>query len=188
MKYNIRKATNKDEKRINDLIIKYLGPIGHVTYNKKEITYKDIYKFNAKIISEIIDDFYIAVDEYEEIIGVCAISDNGYPDDFYDIGVREYKIVATIIIDKEFRGKGIGSKLLENAIKENRNNIIVCEAWGYNGKYAHADKILRQNGFKLVKNMGKNYYKDRGDCVSCVNRNNCDVNLCTTDIYLRDKM
>ena len=85
----------------------------------------------------------------------------------------------------EYQGKGIGTTLLELCSNSNQNNIIY-EAWGDNGKYANSKFILERCGYVLLKDLGKNYYKEHHYCTKCVNRNK-ECNECIAQIWIKYK-
>lgn len=63
-------------------------------------------------------------------------------------------------VDKDFQGKGYGSKLLDKAIlfcKENGINKIEFET---NKKFTKAHILYKKRGFKIVKEDARSYYME----------------------------
>lgn len=120
-----------------------------------------------------------------KVIATCGLNPSD-GEDFYKIGLTDYYEVSIIVVDENFRGQALATKLLKLACQKTTKSIL-CEAWGCNGIKAHADSVLRCNHFQLIKKMPLFYYKNRGDCSFCVNRNACCENLCTCDIYVLKK-
>lgn len=85
--------------------------------------------------------FYVA-EEGSRISGFCFVRKASVPDsELSHVGILGVRV------EKELRGKGIGSKLIEYAIKQSRKRfeIIEVEILGLNGRSRH---IFRNFGFK----------------------------------------
>lgn len=85
-------------------------------------------------------DLYYIIFE-NKLIGDCAIFDDN---------------VVAIVISKEYRGKGIGHRVLEALIKigkEKNLPYLKAEIYDFNEV---SKKLFLQNGFKSV---GDNYYR-----------------------------
>lgn len=73
-----------------------------------------------------------------------------------------------------------------NLCVDNQENDILYEAWGDNGEYVNSKYILEKCGFKLYKDLGKDYYKNHGYCSLCVN-NDKECKSCLAQIWLKRK-
>lgn len=78
---------------------------------------------------------------------------------FISSTVDEYSEILNFVVDKDFRGQGIGSKLLNmviNEAKEKKSKSIYLEVNEINN---NAIALYLKNGFKK-DHVRKNYYKD----------------------------
>lgn len=173
---NYRKAIYKDIEDISNLVTDLLGTC-NLSSNKS------VLESNIEEISQTIDNYYVCVDN-NKIVGACGISDVQKQDN-YNLNLKNIREILYLVVDKEYQGKGIGTTLLELCSNSNQNNIIY-EAWGDNGKYANSKFILERCGYVLLKDLGKNYYKEHHYCTKCVNRNK-ECNECIAQIWIKYK-
>ena len=174
MKY--RKAIGDDINYIAQLVTDLLG-----TCNID--SGKPILESNIEEISKDINNYFVCTIN-DKIIGACGISDILEKDNF-NLGLDNVREVLYLVVDKEYQGKGIGTKLL-NLCSHNNKSSIVYEAWGDNGKYVNSKFILEKCGYKMVKKLGTDYYRKNNYCYKCVNRNkNCKE--CIAEIWVKTK-
>lgn len=88
-----------------------------------------------------------------------------------------------LVVDKDYQGKGIGTKLLKLCC-DNVKNDIIYEAWGDNGKYVNSKFMLEKCEFELYKDLGLTYYKDLNYCDMCVNKDKI-CNSCLAQIWIK---
>ena len=86
------------------------------------------------------------------------------------------------MVNNNYQKKGIGTKLLQLCC-DGIDDVILYEAWEdkeeVNSKY-----LLEKCGFKLLKDLGDNYYKDNGYCMFCVNRDK-ECNKCKAELWIK---
>lgn len=102
----------------------------------------------------------------------------------YGLNLNKYREILYLIVDNKFQKQGIGTNLMKMCCEKN-DLPIIYEAWGDNGKYVNSKFLLEKLDFKLLKDLGKTYYKDNGYCPFCNNRNkNC--NSCLAEVWIKD--
>lgn len=171
-----RKAQYKDVYGIAQLVSNLLGTCS-LNLNKS------IIDNNIDEISKTIENYYVC--EYNnKIIGACGISDIKKNDN-YGFNLKNIKEILYLVVDKQYQRRGIGTKLL-NLCVDNQENDILYEAWGDNGEYVNSKYILEKCGFKLYKDLGKDYYRNHGYCSLCVN-NDKKCKTCLAQIWLKRK-
>lgn len=173
---NYRKATREDIDSIASLITDLLGTC---TLD----TNKSINETNIKQVSKSIDNYYVC-DIDKKVVGACGIS-CVHDTDNYNLELKNIREILYLVVDKKYQGKGIGTKLL-NLCSTNNETDILYEAWGDNGKYVNSKFVLEKCGYKLIKNLGTDYYKNHNYCNKCVNRNK-DCNECMAEIWIKYK-
>lgn len=172
-----RKAIINDVNYIARLVTDLLG-----TCNIKNE--KSILESNIEEISKDINNYYVCIID-DKIIGACGISDI-LESDKYNLNLKNVKEILYLVVSKEYQGKGIGTTLLKLCSDNNKNDIIY-EAWGDNGRFVNSKFILERCGYKMIKNLGNDYYKKNNYCYKCVNRyKNC--NECIAQIWVKPKI
>jgi len=104
------------------------------------------------VVSYTKEDIYV-VCSFDKVIGMCMVN---YIDDiFID---RRTALVNAVCVDKDYRGKGIGSFLLskieEIAIEDGADEIMLTSS----AKRVCANKLYEKLGFKVYDT---NVYKKR---------------------------
>ena len=172
-----RKAIINDVNYIARLVTDLLG-----TCNIKNE--KSILESNIEEISKDINNYYVCIID-DKIVGACGISDI-LESDKYNLNLKNVKEILYLVVSKEYQGKGIGTTLLKLCSDNNKNDIIY-EAWGDNGRFVNSKFILERCGYKMIKNLGNDYYKKNNYCYKCVNRyKNC--NECIAQIWVKPKI
>lgn len=170
-----RKACNRDISDIALLVTNLLGTC-NLNYDKTP------YENNIEEITSQINNYYVCLDD-NKIVGACGIS-KLLDIDSFGLGLSNVREILYLVVDSEYQRKGIGSRLLNLCVSDKKCNILY-DAWGDNGKYVNSKFILEKNGFKLYKDLGRDYYKNNGYCSLCVNKDkNC--NSCLAEIWLKE--
>lgn len=172
-----RKAIINDVNYIARLVTDLLG-----TCNIKNE--KSILESNIEEISKDINNYYVCIID-DKIVGACGISDI-LESDKYNLNLKNVKEILYLVVSKEYQGKGIGTTLLKLCSDNNKYDIIY-EAWGDNGRFVNSKFILERCGYKMINNLGNDYYKKNNYCYKCVNRyKNC--NECIAQIWVKPKI
>ena len=175
MKY--RKAKYDDIKYIAYLVTELLGSCNIESE-------KSILESNIEEISENFNNYFVCTID-DKIIGACGISAI-LEQDKYNLNLKNVKEILYFVVDKNYQRRGIGTTLLKLCSDNNKCNIIY-EAWGDNGKFANSKFILEKCGYKMIKDLGNDYYKKNNYCYKCVNRHkNCHE--CIAQIWLKPSM
>lgn len=173
---NYRKAVSKDIKSIANLVTKLIGSC-YLECNKS------ILASNIEEISKTIGKYYVCTDN-DKVIGACGISDVRKQDE-YNLELKNVREILYLVVDKEYQRKGIGTKLLQ-LCSNNSQNDIIYEAWGDNGKYANSKFLLERCGYVILKDLGKDYYREHNYCGKCVNRDKA-CSECVAQIWIKYK-
>ena len=145
---------------------------------------KSILETNIEDITKDINNYYVCIID-DKIVGACGISDI-LESDKYNLNLKNVKEILYLVVSKEYQGKGIGTTLLKLCSDNNKYDIIY-EAWGDNGRFVNSKFILERCGYKMIKNLGNDYYKKNNYCYKCVNRyKNC--NECIAQIWVKPKI
>ena len=178
---NYRKAMFSDIDDISYLVTNLLGTC-NINKNNISVSKIDILNNNKKEIIKDINNYYVCEDN-NHIIGACGISNLKHNND-YDLLIKEYREILYLVVDSNYQKKGIGTKLLQLCC-DGIDDVILYEAWGdkeeVNSKY-----LLKKCGFKLLKDLGDNYYKDNGYCMFCVNRDK-KCNKCKAELWIKNE-
>lgn len=185
MQYTIEKATPSDVLAISLLVSQVLGAMNYENPGTFCATEEEIVALNAKAIFRVLKNMYVAKSFENKILGVCGLEQNT-AGDYYHIGYADYQDVSVFVVDPAYRGQHIGSALMKRTLQDATKNVI-CESWGDTGKYANAHYALLSAGFNHLKSMPKGYYENEGWCPCCVHRHKCQKDLCTCDIYERQR-
>lgn len=175
-----RKAEIKDLDEIAYLVTKFIGTC-NIKDSKTNKNFSQILEINKQFINKDIKR-YLVCEYNNKIIGACGLSKILIKND-YGLVFDKYKEILYLVVDKKYQRMGIGTQLLNECIKKCKFPILY-EAWGDNGKYVNSKFILQKLNFKLVKNLGNNYYKNKGYCAYCVNRNK-ECNSCLAEVWVK---
>ena len=174
MKY--RKAKKEDICYIAQLVRDLLGSCNIESK-------KSILESNIEEISKDINNYYVCIID-DKIVGVCGIS-NILKVDRYNLNLKNIKEILYLVVSKEYQNKGIGTSLLK-LCSDNNEYDILYEAWGDNKRYVNSKFILEKCGYKIIKDLGNDYYKKNNYCNKCVNR--CKgCNECIAQIWIKQK-
>lgn len=94
--------------------------------------------------------FYVLKDS-GKVIGTIALIDKGNH-------IAELKRMYLI---KEYQGKGLGSKLLDRAIRFCKENRFVKLEFETNKKFTNAHAFYQRRGFRIVKEDENSYYMEK---------------------------
>ena len=139
MDYTFRKAEKKDSEKINQLFIEMMQTIRGT---KQANGYPDGY----------LNKFFDSRDEW-----IAVAVDNGNIIAFLSIEVhhedKEYIYLDDLSVTKEYRNKGIGTKLIKTAesYAKEINIPTIC---------FHVEKT-NTNAFRLYQRLGYNIYQDQ---------------------------
>ncbi|WP_410510256.1 N-acetyltransferase [Methanosarcina hadiensis] len=93
--------------------------------------------------------FYV-IKNQDKIVGYCAY----YLKPMLSFkGLKKKSVIFSIAIDKEFRHKGFGRKLLEESIKEMKVNNVSAISLYVNINNTPAVKLYEKSGFLVVKEV-----------------------------------
>ena len=95
--------------------------------------------------------FYVLYDEKENIIGCFCIEKNINIEWIED---KEFTYISSVCLHPDYQGKGLGKKLIQNAIENSSNNIYL-DCWSGNNKLK---SFYEENGFKYIKDIKENTY------------------------------
>ena len=132
-KVKIRKVTIKDFEEIF-LLLKQLWP-------EKKLKKKRLFPVLSRAVRSKCD-YYFCAEINKKIIGFCSLS---VRNSFFADGYIGY--IGELVVDKSFRGNGVGSKLLKTAIDEVKKrgcSVIELDS-AFHRKEAH--KFYLKNGF-----------------------------------------
>ncbi|MEI6462243.1 MAG: GNAT family N-acetyltransferase [bacterium] len=94
-------------------------------------------------------DYYLAILN-EKVIGVCAMT---YREDIWDGNIAS---IEELVVDKDFRGKGLGKKLLEYITQIAKEKNCYSIELHSNMKRLDAHRFYENNGFDK-----KSYYFEK---------------------------
>lgn len=80
----------------------------------------------------------------KEIIGMLTLI-------VFRIPIAKRGLLEDLVVDKEYRGKGIATKLISTAINEARRNGVAYLYFSSNPKRVEANKLYQHLGFKRRK-------------------------------------
>lgn len=140
MEITIRKAWNEDASQLSDLFVEFTGTQSDITAMKEKI----------ELISEK-PEYYVAVAcEQERVVGsamgiVCQ--------DLCGDG-RPFKLIENVVVDPNYRGKGIGKQLMNDLERFGREQrckyvILVSEA-----KRTDSHHFYESLGYPAGEEMG----------------------------------
>ena len=137
MEYIIDKASNNDI----ELLIKYEKDIIYKYAN--DLTKKEIEEIEEYVKKEVLDNInnYFTININKQIIGCLLITN-------YEDG----KEIAELYLEEEYRNKGIGTKIINNIIKE--NDILYLWVYKLNKK---AISLYKRLGFKTIDETSTRY-------------------------------
>ena len=109
-----------------------------------------IIEYDSKYDEEI-KDLLVQLQQYladMDIEGYNIVGE-GYRDKYYDFKAPKRGRITELVVDKEYRGKGIGKELLlkmKEHLKSNGCEKIMIAVFGYNES---AIKFYKENGFHI---------------------------------------
>lgn len=138
IKYKLLKALKKDMPRLiqykKDIIYMYSKELAEDEKNK-------IDKYVTSSVNETLKDYFnIIVDD--KIIGSGCIKE-----------LENGKLLDEIYLEKEFRNKGIGTKIIKKVIEENDKIYL----WVYK-KNRKAVLLYKRLGFRIEEETNSRYY------------------------------
>jgi ribosomal-protein-alanine N-acetyltransferase len=93
--------------------------------------------------------FYV-IKSQDRIIGYCIYY---LRPDFSVTGLEKRSVIYSIAIDREFRNRGFGRKLLEESIKEMKMNSVSAICLYVNINNLPAIKLYEKIGFSIIKEI-----------------------------------
>lgn len=148
----IRNATMNDAERILNLVNNNAQK-GLMLAKTPYAVYKDI-------------QAYIVYEEGEEILGCARLN----------IAWNDLAEVASLAVDENARGRGIGKKLVLHLV-ERAKYLGIKRVF----TLTYQVSFFKKCGFKEVQRQELSY-KVFGDCLSCPKVNNCDEHALVLDI------
>lgn len=181
MNLNAIKIIKADEQYLTQMAELVSGYLGTCSIQKGT---KDIFQRNVDELLSTIHCYNLAIDGNNEIIGLCGISDPEIKND-YGLKIGKHRDVLYVVVKKEYQKKGIGTMLLQSCIQNMHDYPILYEAWGEikNGD-VHSHNMLEKCAFKLLYDLGTDWYRKHGYCDYCINKDkNCHA--CYCKIFIR---
>lgn len=141
---------SKYDEEIKDLLVQlqqYLADMDKEGYNIVGNEYRE--KYFEKTIEEVnkCDGKILLFKDNKKIAGLIVGIVNNDETNRYDFSVPKRGRISELVVDKEYRGNGIGKKLL-NTMKEHLKSIgcekILIAVFGYNES---AIRFYKENGF-----------------------------------------
>jgi len=146
----IKKAKLKDIPKIEEIFVKGITDEGKLQFSKKKLKefLEDIKKFKRKRLNEFKKNikstlsYVIVVEEKEEIIGFGSA----------DVLKENKKFGATpmIYVEKEFRKKGVASKIKKELLKWLKSKKVKYVSTGMFIKNKPSINLNKKFGFKIV--------------------------------------
>lgn len=129
----IREMNEKDYESVQKLIQQ-----GHeLHYKNRPDIYNDIYPFPHSYFKALLaeeDSLNYVYEENTKIIGLMIVSKKEVKK-MPILSKRNFFYINDIVVDKDYRGKGIGKKLfkfIENLAKENGQDSVELNVWSFN--------------------------------------------------------
>ena len=132
----IRKATKKDKKRISELYYQ-LHPIEEKGNKEKGLL--------VPIEKSIMNPILLVAEENRKIVGLIWAH-------FMQYGFFKYGSIDELFVEEDSRGKGIGSKLIEEAVKKLQKMKAKIILVGTEKENKEAIKLYQKVGFELGEN------------------------------------
>jgi len=144
----IREVTTEDQQKVKRFVLSVL--VDEFGFPRKPEWDYDL-EDPIKYYQEQGGNFYI-LENNKKLIGTIAIKNKGNK-------IAELK---RMYVDKKFRGKGLGRKLFDKAIKfsvQNKFEKVILDTWN---KFDTAKKIYKKNGFKVIGREGEQIFMEKG--------------------------
>ncbi len=143
---------SKYDEEIKDLLVQlqqYLADMDIEGYNIVGDGYRD--KYFEKTLEEVkkCNGKILLYKDNEKIVGLIVGIINNDDTIRYDFKAPKRGRITELVVDKDYRGKGIGKKLLlkmKEHLKTNRCEKIMIAVFGYNES---AIKFYKENGFHI---------------------------------------
>ena len=143
---------SKYDEEIKDLLVQlqqYLADMDIEGYNIVGDGYRD--KYFEKTLEEVkkCNGKILLYKENEKIVGLIVGIINNDDTIRYDFKAPKRGRITELVVDKDYRGKGIGKKLLlkmKEHLKTNGCEKIMIAVFGYNES---AIKFYKENGFHI---------------------------------------
>lgn len=143
---------SKYDEKIKDLLVQlqqYLADIDIEGYNIVEDGYRD--KYFEKTLEEVkkCNGKILLYKDDEKIVGLIVGIINNDETIRYDFKAPKRGRITELVVDKDYRGKGIGKELLlkmKEHLKSNGCEKILIAVFGYN---ASAIRFYKENGFHI---------------------------------------
>lgn len=145
MRVIIRKYTDADQKAARSVVLRGYEVFGFRYISQYDFDLDDLKKYYI----ESGGIFYV-LEIDRRIVGTIAV-----------IKKENTAELKRWYVDKDFQGKGYGSKLLDKAIlfcKENGINKIEFET---NKKFVKAHLLYKKRGFKIVREDDRSFYMEK---------------------------
>lgn len=135
----IRNATSKDKKEVSKLFYS----LYRETSEPNRIYTVDLEEKKKKIIpfKIIAKNIIVVAEEKKKIIGFCWTV-------FYSHGNSSFAYIEEIFVDKKYRNKGIGEKLIKETIRKLKKMKIAVVFTTTSKKNKFAQRFYRDVGFK----------------------------------------
>ena len=176
----IRKARQSDLPQMALLITKNIGTCDVLpTDTRGGVKEEIIFSRNLKHCTANLNKYFV-YEKDGKVVGICGISNIKSKKNSYGVNLPKYKEVLYLVTDKDQQRQGIGSALL-NFCTKNHSYPIVYEAWGE--KQTNSKVLLEKLGFELIKDLGRDYYKNLNYCPTCsCSHKNC--NSCAAELWI----
>lgn len=143
---------SKYDEEIKDLLVQlqqYLADIDKESYNIVGDEYKE--KYFEKTMEDVkrCNGKILLFKDNEKIVGLIIGIVNNDETIRYDFKAPKRGRITELVVDKDFRGKGIGKELLlkmKKHLKSNGCEKIMIAVFGYNES---AIKFYKENGFHI---------------------------------------
>ena len=143
---------SKYDEQIKDLLVQlqqYLADMDKEGYNIVGDGYRD--KYFEKTLEEVkkCNGKILIYKDDEKIVGLIVGIINNDETIIYDFKAPKRGRITELVVDKEYRGKGIGKELLlkmKEYLKSNGCEKIMIAVFGYNES---AIRFYKENGFHI---------------------------------------
>ena len=131
---NIRKIEAKDEQRVKELILSILT--NEYPFDRKAYSDSDLNNI-AESYSGPRDTFFV-LDNNDDIVGTIGIKEDS----------QSYALIRRFFIRSDFRGKGYGKKLMDEAVGYCKSKDYKHVIFRGTNRMTQALELCRKKGFK----------------------------------------